>query len=134
MKIWVLHVKVAEGNQPSRVGQKLSDLTTSRVVLLVLAMLFVLPVFNIGSGIYGTAPPLGSAGVKVWSDMAWPALQAARFAVVLHILPIMAGRCEQPKTVLLNSMSRCYTSCGSVRATPRLRSWQRHQSPFRPQP
>lgn len=53
--------------QPSRVGQKLSDLTTSRVVLLVLAMLFVLPVFNIGSGIYGTAPPLGSAGVKVLS-------------------------------------------------------------------
>ncbi len=48
-----------------QVGQKLSDLTTSRVVLLVLAMLFVLPVFNIGSGIYGSAPPLGSAGVKV---------------------------------------------------------------------
>jgi len=47
------------------VGQKLSDLTTSRVVLLVLAMLFVLPVFNIGSGIYGTAPPLGSAGIQV---------------------------------------------------------------------
>lgn len=46
-------------------GQKLSDLTTSRVVLLVLAMLFVLPVFNIGSGIYGTAPPLGSAGIQV---------------------------------------------------------------------
>lgn len=56
---------VAEENQPSRVGQKLSDLTTSRVVLLVLAMLFVLPVFNIGSGIYGTAPSLGSAGIKV---------------------------------------------------------------------
>ena len=48
-----------------QVGQKLSDLTTSRVVLLVLAMLFVLPVFNIGNGIYGSAPPLGSAGVKV---------------------------------------------------------------------
>jgi hypothetical protein len=49
----------------AQVGQKLSDLTTSRVVLLVLAMLFVLPVFNIGSGIYGSAPPLGSAAVKV---------------------------------------------------------------------
>ena len=48
-----------------RVGQKLSDLTTSRVVLMVLAMLFVLPIYNIGSGIYGTAPALGPAGVQV---------------------------------------------------------------------
>ncbi len=48
-----------------RVGQKLSDLTTSRVVLMVLAMLFVLPIFNIGSGIYGTPPALGPSGVQV---------------------------------------------------------------------
>lgn len=48
-----------------RVGQKLSDLTTSRVVLMVLAMLFVLPIFNIGSGIYGTPPALGPSTVQV---------------------------------------------------------------------
>ena len=61
------------GRQRSlRVGQKLSDLTTSRVVLLVLAMLFVLPVFNIGSGIYGSAPPLGSAAVKVRQEICNP--------------------------------------------------------------
>ena len=51
--------------QRSKVGQKLSDLTTSRVVLLVLVILFVTPAYNIGSGIYGSNPALGSAGVKV---------------------------------------------------------------------
>ena len=49
----------------SRVGQKLSNLTTSRVVVLVLSMLFVLPAFNIGGGMYGSPPDLGLDGVKV---------------------------------------------------------------------
>ena len=49
----------------SRVGQKLSNLTTSRVVVLVLSMLFILPAFNIGGGMYGTPPDLGIDGLKV---------------------------------------------------------------------
>lgn len=51
--------------QRSRVGQKLSDLTTSRVVLLVLGMLFILPVCMIGGGIYGSYPDLGVEGLDV---------------------------------------------------------------------
>ena len=49
----------------SRVGQKLSNLTTSRVVVLVLSMLFILPAFNIGGGMYGSPPDLGIDGLKV---------------------------------------------------------------------
>ncbi len=48
----------------SRVGQKLSNLTTSRVVVLVLGMLFITPAFNIGGGMYGSPPDLGLDGVK----------------------------------------------------------------------
>lgn len=51
--------------QRSRVGQKLSELTTSRVVLLVLGMLFILPVCMIGGGIYGSYPDLGVDGLDV---------------------------------------------------------------------
>lgn len=51
--------------QRSRVGQKLSDLTTSRVVVLVLSMLFILPIYNIGGGIYGSYPGLGLDGLDV---------------------------------------------------------------------
>lgn len=60
--------------QRSRVGQKLSDLTTSRVVVLVLSMLFILPWFNIGGGIYGNYPGLGLDGIDVRSPepiMSW---------------------------------------------------------------
>ena len=46
-------------------GQKLSNLTTSRVVVLVLGMLFITPAFNIGGGMYGSPPDLGLDGVKV---------------------------------------------------------------------
>ena len=49
----------------SRVGQKLSELTTSRVVVLVLSMLFILPIYNIGGGIYGNPPHLGMEGLVV---------------------------------------------------------------------
>ncbi len=49
----------------SRVGQKLSNLTTSRVVVLVLGMLFITPAFNIGGGMYGSPPDLGLDGVNV---------------------------------------------------------------------
>ena len=51
--------------QRSRVGQKLSELTTSRVVVLVLSMLFILPVYNICGGIYGNYPDLGVDGLSV---------------------------------------------------------------------
>jgi hypothetical protein len=43
----------------SRVGQKLSDLTTSRVVMLVLLMMFIMPLLFLGTGIYNNYPALG---------------------------------------------------------------------------
>ena len=44
-----------EENPESKVGSKLSDLTTRKVIIGVLAMLFILPVFDIGGGYLGEA-------------------------------------------------------------------------------
>lgn len=41
----------------SRVGLKLTELTTRRVIIGVLLMLFVLPVFQVDSGYYGAPEP-----------------------------------------------------------------------------
>ena len=44
-----------EENPESKVGSKLSDLTTRKVIIGVLAMLFILPLFDIGGGYLGDA-------------------------------------------------------------------------------
>ena len=44
-----------EENPESKVGSKLSDLTTRKVIIGVLAMLFILPVFDMGGGYLGDA-------------------------------------------------------------------------------
>lgn len=49
--------------QQSRVGQKLSELTTRRVVLGVLAMVFVLPYWEIANGVYGESPTFDEEGL-----------------------------------------------------------------------
>lgn len=49
--------------QHSRVGQKLSDLTTLRVVIGILALLLIVPAFNIASSLYGNAPTINHGGL-----------------------------------------------------------------------
>lgn len=49
--------------QQSRVGQKLSELTTRRVVLGVLTMVFVLPYWDIANGVYGGSPNFEDVGL-----------------------------------------------------------------------
>mmetsp|Transcript_67151 Transcript_67151/g.212609 ORF Transcript_67151/g.212609 Transcript_67151/m.212609 type:complete len:594 (-) Transcript_67151:201-1982(-) len=47
----------------SKVGEKLSDLTTRRVIIGVLTMLFLLPVFDLGSGYFYEPVPLQNGGL-----------------------------------------------------------------------
>ena len=49
----------------SRVAQRLSDLSASRVVVGVLALLLAIPGFNINSGIYGDYPPFAVGGLTL---------------------------------------------------------------------
>ena len=56
--------------QQSRVGQKLSELTTRRVVLGVLTMVFVLPYWDISNGVYGGSPTFQDLGLKTLHNQA----------------------------------------------------------------
>ena len=49
----------------SRVGQKLSDLTTRRVIVGVLLMLFILPLFQMEMGYYGERTTVELSGLKI---------------------------------------------------------------------
>ena len=49
----------------SRVGQKLSDLTTLRVVIGILAVLLAVPAFNITSSLYGNPPTINYGGLSM---------------------------------------------------------------------
>ena len=49
----------------SRVGQKLSDLTTRRVIIGVLLMLFVLPLFQLELGYYGERTSVELSGLRM---------------------------------------------------------------------
>jgi hypothetical protein len=56
--------------QQSRVGQKLSELTTRRVVLGVLTMVFVLPYWEVANGVYGESPSFEQAGLLTLHNQA----------------------------------------------------------------
>lgn len=56
--------------QQSRVGQKLSELTTRRVVLGVLTMVFVLPYWDIANGVYGGSPNFEDVGLLTLHNQA----------------------------------------------------------------
>lgn len=50
-------------------GQKLSDLTTQKVIVGILAILLIIPVFNIYSGLYGTYSGLSQGGLQILHDL-----------------------------------------------------------------
>lgn len=79
--------------QQSRVGQKLSELTTRRVVLGVLAMVFVLPYWEIANGVYGESPTFDEEGLLSLHNQALlgspdtifsQALEACIFQLISH--------------------------------------------------
>jgi hypothetical protein len=83
--------------QQSRVGQKLSELTTRRVVLGVLTMVFVLPYWEIANGVYGEPPNYDELGLtslhnQAVLDYPGPVFQQA-LEVCLHLLhlPVSAS-------------------------------------------
>ena len=49
----------------SRVGQKLTDIVTLRVVLGILALLVIVPGFNVNSNLYGTEPDMVAGGLAM---------------------------------------------------------------------
>lgn len=53
----------------SRVGQKLSDLTSQRVVVGILAMLFFIPGFASNYIIWGTYPSLAGGALPMLHDL-----------------------------------------------------------------
>ena len=56
-------------SERSRVGQKLSDLTTQKVIVGILALLLIIPVFNIYSGLYGTYSSLVQGGLRMLHNL-----------------------------------------------------------------
>jgi hypothetical protein len=58
-----------DGTQETRVGQRLSDLTTRRVIVGVLAMLFCLPLFDINTFEAGEEALLAEGGLKMVHNM-----------------------------------------------------------------
>ena len=58
-----------EEENESRVGQKLSDLTTRRVIIGVLAMLFMLPLFDLKGGYYDEPLGLDYYGLEILHRM-----------------------------------------------------------------
>lgn len=50
-------------------GQKLSDLTSQRVIVLILTMLIMIPGFNWNSGLYGNYNNISDGGLKMMHDI-----------------------------------------------------------------
>ena len=84
----------------SRVGQKLSDLTSQRVIVLILAMLIMIPGFNWNSGLYGDYNSNFFGGLSILHDAFLASgnttgfQQASHFAHAAHVLAfcMAAGR------------------------------------------
>jgi len=67
----------------SRVGVKLTELTTRRVIIGVLLMLFVLPVFQVDSGYYGAPDPFEFEGLRMLHNMYLSDEESAAFDAAL---------------------------------------------------
>lgn len=75
--------------QQSRVGQKLSELTTRRVVLGVLAMVFVLPYWEVANGVYGESPTFDEQGLVLLHNQALLDSSGSVFLQALKARPHM---------------------------------------------
>lgn len=71
-------------SERSRVGQKLSDLTTQKVIVGILAILLIIPVFNVYSGLYGNYSGLTQGGLNMLHDQYLVVSQILHPRVVYH--------------------------------------------------
>ncbi|GAB4816167.1 hypothetical protein N2152v2_003213 [Parachlorella kessleri] len=62
-------VELQTGEKQTRVGEKLSELTIRKVIIMVLALLFLLPLFEPTVGWYGSAPTLDKGGLELLHAM-----------------------------------------------------------------
>lgn len=69
----------------SRVGQKLSDLTSQRVIVLILAMLIMIPGFNWNSGLYGDYNTNFVGGLSILHDAFLASGNTTGFHQVSHL-------------------------------------------------
>ncbi|KAL4447395.1 hypothetical protein ABPG75_004614 [Micractinium tetrahymenae] len=54
-----------EASSQSRVGEKLTELTIRKVIIMVLLVMFAMPVFDVSVGYYGGAPLLDNGGLDL---------------------------------------------------------------------
>lgn len=69
----------------SHVGQKLSELTTRRVVLGVLTMVLVLPFLDIANTLYGSNPRFSDEGLHTLHSLALQDAESPLFATTLQV-------------------------------------------------
>ena len=67
-------------------GQKLSDLTSQRVIVLILAMLIMIPGFNWNSGLYGDYSSNFFGGLSILHDAFLASGNTTGFQQVSQIL------------------------------------------------
>ena len=79
------------GTARSRVGQKLSDLTSQRVVVGILTMLFFIPGFASNYMLWGTYTSLAGGGLQMLHDLFIAQGNSSSFVTVCHLaIPALA--------------------------------------------
>ncbi len=73
------------GTARSRVGQKLSDLTSQRVVVGILTMLFFIPGFASNYMLWGTYTSLAGGGLQMLHDLFIAQGNSSSFVTVRHV-------------------------------------------------
>ena len=100
----------------SRVGQRLSDLSASRVVVGVLALLLAIPSFNINSGIYGDYPSLAAGGLRMLHDTC--ASAASDAAAAAAAAARAAGQTDEAAISALASAAAADAASAVVGSSP----------------
>lgn len=90
----------------SRVGQKLSDLTSQRVIVLILTMLLIIPGFNWNCGLYGGYNNMSDGGLKMLHDIYLADGNTTGFQQVNALL--------EWQTVIAASVGSCTMHLGST--------------------
>ena len=72
-------------------GQKLSDLTSQRVIVLILAMLIMIPGFNWNSGLYGDYSSNFAGGLSILHDAFLGSGNTSGLQQVIEALHLVQG-------------------------------------------
>ena len=88
----------------SRVGQKLSDLTSQRVIVLILAMLIMIPGFNWNSGLYGDYNSNFFGGLSILHDAFLASGNTTGFQQVSHGSTELKPALAEPEPARLDTL------------------------------